>query len=178
MTIKVTSAMQDAIRNMRKQKGIRGDDLSLDVGKSPSFISRIETGKTKTIDDSMLFSIFKTMMKQSDEAVQEYVDLFIDIVPESNTSDLIDSLSEANQMLLGKFILCLNDNANSFQFLNYVLQAIELSNKTIDDIEKDGIDVFVTSLAMTMKVWKQIKVQEWETYQKLRDKFSDFKESL
>ena len=161
MIIKVTTSIQSAIRDMRKQKGIRGDILSQDVGKSPSFISRIESGRTKTIDDSILFAIFKILMKKDDSEVQEYIDLFIDVVPEaSDFNSMIDSLSENKLRLLNKFLSCLDDEANSNQFINYVLQAIDLSNEPIDKLDDDSLDVFPVTLASTMQVWKRRKAQE------------------
>lgn len=176
MIIKVTSAVQDAVRNMRKQKGIRGDDLSREVGKSPSFISRLETGKTKTVEDTVLFSIFKVMMQQDDDAVQEFINLFIDIIPESGSFDIIDSLPESKKQILSKFLSCLEDERNSFQFFNCILQAIELSNNQTEKLDDDTIDIFTSTLATTMYLWKRRKKQEREEFQKLRESIPDYDE--
>lgn len=72
--INITDQIRKDIRNLRKTKGIRGDDLSKLVGKSPSYISRIENGKTATIEDLTLYAIYKNLLGQSDEAVQEYIE--------------------------------------------------------------------------------------------------------
>ena len=93
MIISVTDDIKNNIRNLRKAKGVRGDDLSKLVGKSPSYISRIENGKTATIEDSTLYAIYKNLLGQSDEAVQEYMDMFINQIPVTDTlSDDISGL--------------------------------------------------------------------------------------
>lgn len=170
MTIKVTQSIQDSIYRMRKDRGIRGDDLSKAVGKSPAFISRIETGKTQTIDDSILFLIFKEIMGQDDESVREYIELFIDMVPDTSNFDFIDSLSSNEKLLLGKFMSFVRDKENSFQFLNYVLQAIELSDRPTDSLDREGIDIFPLTLADIMQLWKNQKKQEFEKFQEIRAK--------
>ena len=73
MIINVTDSIRTSIKNMRKERGFRGDKLSVAVGKSPSFISRIENGKTNTIDDKVLFSIFKIIMDADDDTITNYI---------------------------------------------------------------------------------------------------------
>ncbi len=179
MIIKITPTIQETIRSMRKQKGIRGDDLSKMVGKSPSYISRIENGKTRTIEEGLLFAIFKNLMEKEDSEIQEYIDLFIEKIPESNDFDTqLNALSESKQNLLRRFLPCLTDENNSYQFLSYVLQAINLSNKPVNlkETDDDNIDLFVITLAATMQAWKRRKAQEREELQRLRESIPEYDE--
>ena len=165
MIICVTDEIRNNIRNLRKSKGIRGDDLSKQVGKSPSYISRIENGKTATIEDSVLFAIYKTLLCQNDDAVQEYMDMFISQVPASEKlSEDISDLSDTKQTILNDFITCINNSDNSDYFMKAIVNAIGLSNQA--DLP-DHTDSFVAALAQMMCIWKQKRMEEDAMYSEM-----------
>lgn len=165
MIICVTDEIKNNIRNLRKAKGVRGDDLSKLVGKSPSYISRIENGKTATIEDTTLYAIYKNLLGQSDEAVQEYMDMFINQIPVAETlSDDISGLSDIKQTILKDFIACLRGSNNSDLFMKSVVEAIHLSNQSDKD---DHTDMFVNALAQIMRTWKQKRMEEQGLYEEM-----------
>lgn len=175
MMIRVTENLRGLIRTERKAHKVRGDDLSRSIGKSPSYISRIENGKTATMDDSLIFPIFKNILQVEDENVQSFIDSFIHLTPDTNDIDyLILSLSDNKKSLLPRFLSALNDEANSYQFISCVLQAIDFSNKPVESIEDDDLDVFTATLATTMQHWKRRKAQEREEFKKLRESIPDY----
>ena len=57
-SIELTENLRSTIRDLRKKKKKRGDELSKELGKGASYISQIENGKIKEIDFDLLSSIF------------------------------------------------------------------------------------------------------------------------
>ncbi|MDO4841517.1 MAG: helix-turn-helix transcriptional regulator [Phoenicibacter congonensis] len=162
MIIQMTDQIRDSIRNLRKSKGVRGDDLSKAVNKSPSYISRIENGKTVTIEDSTLFSVFQNLLGQDEESVQEYMDMFINQVPVfDDFSNRVSSLSNIKQTILNDFIDCLANPENSDQFTKSVVDAISLSSQAESP---STVDMFTATLAQMMRTWKQRRKVEEEIY--------------
>lgn len=173
MIIRVTESLRKTIHDLRKEKGLRGDDISKAVGKSPSFLSRIENGKTITIDYNILIAIFKEILKKDEKEIQEFIELFIDIHP-ANNSDLIITnidLSEKEEALINRFYRCISSNKNSVNFLECVLSAIELSS---DNTESDFNDFFVASLTTIMQKWKKREEKERQEFEELKKQISDY----
>ena len=157
MIIKITEQIRENIRMLRKKKGIRGDELSKAVGKSPAFISRIETGKTASIEDTVLFVVYQNLLQGSNEDVQEYLDVFRDQIPSNDFSYEIDSLNDIQREILSDFINCLTSPDNSDQFLKLVVDALMISSQPSIP---DSTEVFTAALAKMMCTWKQRRKEE------------------
>lgn len=79
-SIKLTPTLCSTIRDLRKIKKKRGDELSKEIGKGASYISQIENGKIKEIDFDLLNTIFK---KITDLSSEEYANFINDIIDSS-----------------------------------------------------------------------------------------------
>ena len=76
--IELTENLRSTIRDLRKSKKKRGDELSKELGKGASYISQIENGKIKEIDFALLNKIFRKITDLSDDEYAEYMDNLID----------------------------------------------------------------------------------------------------
>ncbi|NFK78283.1 helix-turn-helix transcriptional regulator [Clostridium botulinum] len=71
--VKVTNNLRNVIKEERKKRKIRGDVLSIEVGKSASYISQIEKGNIATIDINILFEIFDKIIDLPKKDLPNYV---------------------------------------------------------------------------------------------------------
>ncbi|MBD5643216.1 helix-turn-helix transcriptional regulator [Clostridium botulinum] len=71
--VKVTNNLRNVIKEERKKRKIRGDTLSIEVGKSASYISQIEKGNIATIDVNILFEIFDKIIDLPKKDLPNYV---------------------------------------------------------------------------------------------------------
>ena len=76
--IELTENLRSTIRDLRKSKKKRGDELSKELGKGASYISQIENGKIKEIDFSLLNEIFKRITDLPKDEYVKYIDNLID----------------------------------------------------------------------------------------------------
>lgn len=68
----ITNELSDTIRDFRIRNNIQSTDLSLQLNKSPAFVSRIEKGKVKTIDSETLYKLLKCLIREeSDTQIAE-----------------------------------------------------------------------------------------------------------
>lgn len=68
----VTNELSDTLRDFRIRNNIQSTDLSLQLKKSPAFISRIEKGTVKTIDSDILYNLLKCLIRdESDIQIAE-----------------------------------------------------------------------------------------------------------
>lgn len=76
--IELTENLRTTIRDLRKSKKKRGDELSKELGKGASYISQIENGKIKEIDFSLLNKIFQKITDLSKDDYAKYMNNIID----------------------------------------------------------------------------------------------------
>ena len=63
MIIKITEQIRENIRMLRKRKESEEMNYLKRLEKSPAFISRIETGKTASIEDTVLFVVYQNLCR-------------------------------------------------------------------------------------------------------------------
>lgn len=73
-SIELTETLRSKIKELRKNKKKRGDDLSRELGKGASYISQLENGKIKEIDFDLLDSIFRKITDLSESQYNEFLD--------------------------------------------------------------------------------------------------------
>lgn len=76
--IELTENLRDTIRDLRKKKKKRGDELSKELGKGASYISQIENGKIKELDFDLLNSIFHKITDLSGSEYNEFIKELLD----------------------------------------------------------------------------------------------------
>lgn len=73
-SIELTETLRSKIKELRKKKKKRGDDLSKEIGKGASYISQIENGKIKEIDFDLLDDIFRKITDLPESQYNEFLD--------------------------------------------------------------------------------------------------------
>ena len=68
----VTSGLSETIRSIRIQNKVQAKELAKHIGKSPAFISKLETGQIQTVDTDVLYSILSFI--SGEEKSQELAD--------------------------------------------------------------------------------------------------------
>ena len=63
----ITDELAETLRSIRLQNKISTNQLALHIGKSPAYISRIESRGIKTIDTSILYEILKFIINEGDD---------------------------------------------------------------------------------------------------------------
>lgn len=63
----VTNELSDTLRDFRIRNNIQSTDLSLQLNKSPAFISRIEKGNVKTIDSDIFYNLLKCLIREESD---------------------------------------------------------------------------------------------------------------
>lgn len=72
--IELTEHLRSTLKDLRKQKKKRGDELSREIGKGASYISQIENGKIKEIDFELLNEIFHKVIDLPETQYNEFID--------------------------------------------------------------------------------------------------------
>lgn len=89
MKFSVTPELAILLKTIRTQNGISSKDLAAEVGKSPSYISKLEAGSVKTIQKELLTSII-TFISDGDDFFEECLPAAI---------KTLDSFMEPQRML-------------------------------------------------------------------------------
>lgn len=76
--IKLTENLRNTIRDLRKEKKKRGDELSKEIGKGSAYISQIENGKIKEIDFDLLDNIFRKITDLDDKQYEIFLNNLLD----------------------------------------------------------------------------------------------------
>lgn len=76
--IDLTEKLRSTIKELRKTKKKRGDELSREIGKGAAYISQLENGKIKEIDFDLLNDIFHRITDLSGEEYQKFLDELLD----------------------------------------------------------------------------------------------------
>jgi Helix-turn-helix. len=79
-SVELTENLRSTIRDLRKKKKKRGDELSRELGKGASYISQIENGKIKEIDFKMLDDIFQKIVDLPQDQYEKYITNILDNV--------------------------------------------------------------------------------------------------
>lgn len=79
--VEVTESLREVIKSERKKRNIRGDVLSKEINKSPSYISQLERGNISTLDLNLFYKIFENIIELKGENFLEYLDGILDNSP-------------------------------------------------------------------------------------------------
>lgn len=85
--IELTDNLRQTIRDLRKKKKKRGDELSKELGKGASYISQIENGKIKEIDFDLLDEIFRKITDLPESQYNEFLDNLLNNVSSHLTKE-------------------------------------------------------------------------------------------
>lgn len=88
-SIELTDNLRQTIRDLRKDKKKRGDELSKELGKGASYISQIENGKIKEIDFDLLDNIFRKITDLPEKQYNDFLDNLLDNVNSHLTKEEI-----------------------------------------------------------------------------------------
>lgn len=58
----ITAELAGLIKTTREENNVSGNEISKKIGKSQAYFSKLENGQIKTIDDTLLIDIFKTIL--------------------------------------------------------------------------------------------------------------------
>lgn len=86
-SIELTENLRQTIRDLRKKRKKRGDDLSRELGKGASYISQIENGKIKEIDFELLNEIFLKITDLTEIQYSEFMNNLLDNVSTHMTEE-------------------------------------------------------------------------------------------
>lgn len=83
----LTENLRQTIRDLRKKKKKRGDELSKELGKGASYISQIENGKIKEIDFELLSEIFHKITDLPENEYNNFLNKLLDDAVSHMTKD-------------------------------------------------------------------------------------------
>lgn len=83
----LTENLRQTIRDLRKKKKKRGDELSKELGKGASYISQIENGKIKEIDFELLTEIFHKITDLPENEYNNFLNKLLDDAVSHMTKD-------------------------------------------------------------------------------------------
>ena len=127
-SIELTENLRYTIRELRKSKKKRGDELSKELGKGASYISQIENGKIKEIDFTLLNKIFR---KITDLPKDEYVKYMDNIIDSSITHMSKEELK--HEEWLHQFNYEIRQFPISDNLISFIKEHLENSNTTPEE---------------------------------------------
>lgn len=77
-TVPLTENLRDTIKDLRKEKKKRGDELSREIGKGAAYISQVENGKIKEIDFDLLDKIFRRITDLPENQYEDFMNNLLD----------------------------------------------------------------------------------------------------
>lgn len=83
----LTENLRQTIRDLRKKKKKRGDELSKELGKGASYMSQIENGKIKEIDFELLSEIFHKITDLPENEYNNFLNKLLDDAVSHMTKD-------------------------------------------------------------------------------------------
>ena len=86
-SFELTDNLRQTIRDLRKKKRKRGDELSKELGKGASYISQVENGKIKEIDFDLLDDIFRKITDLPEPQYNEFLNNLLDNVSSHLTKE-------------------------------------------------------------------------------------------
>ncbi len=170
-SFELTENLRQTIRDLRKKKKKRGDELSKELGKGASYISQIENGKIKEIDFDLLTEIFHKITDLPENEYNNFLNKLLDDAVSHMTKD---------ELLQEKWMHQFNHEIRKFPITNSIISFITSSldslgyspeefigivneNRTLEDIEiaepnKLNIEVFDTGNG-SFKIFSSIRFQ-------------------
>lgn len=155
-SIELTENLRTTIRDLRKKKKKRGDELSKELGKGASYISQIENGKIKEIDFNLLDEIFHRITDLPGKEYTNFINSLLDNAASHMTEEELQHEKWVFQFdyeirkypisdALIKFIKdkLLELNYTPEEFVALINENRELADdNSIDESNKVKIDIF------------------------------------
>ena len=151
----LTESLRQTIKDMRKNKKKRGDELSKELGKGASYISQIESGKIKEIDFDLLNEIFKRITDLPETKYNEFLNSLLDDVSSHMTKEELLHEKWMHQFNHEIRMFPITDTIISFitstldslgyspqEFIGIVNENRSLNGLKIDEPNKLNIEVF------------------------------------
>lgn len=102
--VEVTPILADSIKTLRMQKGISSRGIASSIGRSPSYFSKIENGKIKSIDKSELDRIFD-VITGDDRSFDKQIDsLYVTLKIKYSAEEIKEDLWFHNYDTVSRFI--------------------------------------------------------------------------
>lgn len=111
----LTENLRQTIRDLRKKKKKRGDELSKELGKGASYISQIENGKIKEIDFELLSEIFHKITDLPENEYNNFLNKLLDDAVSHMTKD---------ELLHEKWMHQFNHEIRKFPISNSIISFI------------------------------------------------------
>lgn len=111
----LTENLRQTIRELRKKKRKRGDELSKELGKGASYISQIENGKIKEIDFELLTEIFHRITDLPENEYNDFLNKLLDDAVSHMTKD---------ELLHEKWMHQFNHEIRKFPISNSIISFI------------------------------------------------------
>lgn len=127
--IKITDKLRETIKEKRKERQIRGDFLSKELGMGASYISQIENGRTSRIDVDILHKIFKKIINLPEEQFNDFMtELLQDLSIELSEKDI----EEEHWMMV--FDLKYRKLPIPDELVTYILEKLSLLEMTPENL--------------------------------------------
>lgn len=152
--IELTETLRNTIRDLRKRRKKRGDELSKELGKGASYISQIENGKIKEIDFDLLNQIFHRITDLSDAQYNEFIKNLLENTVSRMTDEELQHEKWMHQFnfeirkypITNDLISFINDKLSELHYTPEELVSIinenrGLENINIEDTNKLHVDI-------------------------------------
>ncbi|HEY8890702.1 MAG TPA: helix-turn-helix transcriptional regulator [Clostridium sp.] len=154
--IQVNDTLRNVIKEERKKRGIQGNVLAKDINKSASYISQIESGSINSMDVSVLYAIFKSIINLPEEDIFDYLMSLIDV----NKIKLSSQDIEQKEWLINleyQFRL-FPMTTQIIDFLNTKLSELNITTRQLGELINSNEDVPTETLTKLKdnKVWVQV----------------------
>lgn len=168
------SILYQRIKELCSKHSITIAKLESDLGFSNAVINKWKQNTSPSIDKVIKVAGYFDVSVEYLLGRSEIPTSISELLGDIDTSHL--SMSEDKQRLLKKFCDCLNDDSNSYVFINSILQAIELSKNNVDTSSEYSYDIFVLHLSELMRQWRKRKEKERKEYEELKKQTADFED--
>lgn len=129
--IELTETLRNTIKQLRKDRKIRGDVLSKEIGKGTSYISQIESGKIKEIDFDALNNI---LYKITNLPENEYASFINDIIENSYTRMTSEEIKKEKWLHLFEYQLRKFPIPDSL--IEYIKEHLQILNISSEEFVK------------------------------------------
>lgn len=131
-SIELTETLRSTIKELRKTKKKRSDELSKELGKGAAYISQIESGKIKEIDFELLEEIF---IKINDLPENQYNDFF------NNLMDNVTSHLTKEELQHEKWMHQFNHEIRKFPINDNIIEFIKTKLHELNYSPEEFIDI-------------------------------------
>lgn len=141
-SIELTENLRNTIRDLRKKKKKRGDELSKELGKGASYISQVENGKIKEMDFDLLNQIFHKITDLSGGQYNEFIKNLLDTAASHMTNEELQYEKWMHQFnyeirkypITDGLISFINDKLTQLHYTSQEFVSIINQNRGLEDV--------------------------------------------